>query len=210
MATKKITRRSASADRPRAARKTKPTNKHKGLLARLDGLWRKESNLLSWLTVALLMLLLINGIVLTQRLNDAAEQAAVKTPVANNNIAIMHFSWFDDFPAVPAMYQPNKGYKVIGVRVQILNLRSIDIWLAPAVESYVTDSSGNRYGMAIAEIQNPFDAGSYAPQKAASGELSYAIPQKADDLQWCYKLAISNGGGEPLCLALNKYSKTNY
>ena len=191
----------------RKARAIAPPAKN-GMMARVDMLWQHEKHVFIWIVVILTLLVLLNGIVAVDRMHDIAARDAVKTPLANNNFAVLQFKWHDDMSVNDKMFTLEKNFKVVGVTTQLLNLKKSNIWFAPSVESYVADEQGNRYGMVFAdELTQPLIAGSYEPQQVARGDLTYAIPTSARKPQWCYKLADSNGGGEPLCFALNSHAQ---
>ena len=170
---------------------------------------KRQSNWLTWGVVAVVLLLFINVIALRARVASVDAQQAVKTPKSNDAIAVMKFTWQDNVAATPGMFTLAAGDKVVVVATQILNLSDKTIWLAPSIESYIQDATGDRYGMAFAtELARPFTAGNYKPQQAGSGELSYAIPTDIKKPEWCYQLAASSGGGVPLCFPLNTYAQT--
>ncbi len=207
MAKRKATVKKTSAKKATASTKKTAKKSNNRLLAKLDGVWRKESNIIIWSAAVLLLLLFLNTFVLQSRLTNAQEKQAVKTPKANFNIAVMRFSWRDNVATEENMFKLDDKSKMVAVDTQILNLRDTSIWLAPSIESYIQDKYGEKYGMALAIVDRPFDAGVYEPQQVASGELSYAIPKNISNPKWCYALADSNGGGEPLCFPLNPYAQ---
>lgn len=169
-----------------------------------------KRDIVLWGLPILILLVLFNSAVILSRVQQATARDAAKTPQARSNFAIMQFSWKDNVPANDDMIKLEKSYKVVGINTQILNLGKATIWLAPSVESFIRDDSGDRYGMVFAaELSKPFIAGDYAPQYAASGELTYAIPKNSKNPEWCYALSESNGGGEPICIPLNSYAKLN-
>lgn len=160
-----------------------------------------------WFMRALMLLILVvllAAVLLTARIQSVRARQAAKTPKVNDYIAVMQLKWQDNTPTIPQMYQPPRDYKIIRVTVQLLNLQSKTVWLAPAIESYVIDSNNTRYGMALAQVNHAFVSGEYAPQQAATGDLTYAVPKQASRLDWCYKLDSVNT--EPICVALNQYS----
>lgn len=181
--------------------------KNKGFIAKLDAIWEADRNWILWGFALLVLLIISTTLIIGLRVRSADEKEAAQSPKANKNMAVMHFEWQDNVPPIAKMYQPDKGYKLVAVDVTLLNLRKTSIWFAPAVDSYILDSSGNRYGMAMAEIEKPLEAGSYNPQEAADGQLSYAIPKNSHNSKWCYKLGESNGGGSVICYPLNQYDK---
>lgn len=169
---------------------------------------RKDTNVLIWGVFILVLLIIVNGIVITSRLQQAAAREATELPKVGKSFAIMNFNWQDNIPANVDMFKLDKNFKIVGIDLQIINLRAVNIWLAPSIESYIIDDSGARYGMVFAsEVSQPFTAGSYEPQQVAGGELTYAIPKNSKEVRWCYDIK-SYVGADSLCIPLNKYSMT--
>lgn len=199
----KVTKKSAVKPKAR-----KPAKK-KGLVARLDASLQKNNHLLFRLGAGFTLLILITVIVFGFRVRDINARAAAETPKGNQFISVIAFTWDESVKPVVEMYNPPNNYKLVSVSVIILNQQQRTIWLAPSIESYVRDHTGEHYNMAFAALPNPFIAGEYDSGKTASGDLSYAIPKKSTGLEWCYQLADTNGGGVPVCVAMNQYSLAN-
>lgn len=136
--------------------------------------------------------------------SQVAYDNSIVVPKSNGSISITGFGWTDSVLATKEMYTPPESYKLISVKADITNISLGNLWLAPSIESYIEDEQGNHYGMALAELSRPLVAGEYAVQSKASGELSYAMPKVISHPKWCYALAATNGGGAPICFALDK------
>lgn len=179
---------------------------HKNTHGRTHAFFKKEAHVIAWLASAVILLLFINTISFRTRLNTVEQKVAASTPKANANIGILSFSWKDNITPTPGTYQPPAGYKLVEISTEIINLQKSAVWLAPSLESYITDNSNKKYGIVLANTSDALKAGEYGPQNVASGNISYGVPEKNNNQRWCYELAATNGGGLPVCVELNKYS----
>ncbi len=169
--------------------------------------FKKEGAVIAWLLSLVIILAFANASTIQARFNKVNQRQAAEVPKASRELGVLQMNWQDNYSTAGGSYQPSVGNKLIVVTAQVINLQQRNVWLQPLQESYVIDSAGNKFQAVNAEVQNPFAAGIYGPQTAASGMLAYSIPRTgAHDPKWCYELLDVNGGGEPVCVALNKFS----
>lgn len=174
---------------------------------RAHAFFRKEATVIIWLLSAVIILAFANASTIQSRFNGVNQRQAAEVPKASRELGVLQMNWQDNYSTAGGSYQPSVGNKLIVVTAQVINLQQRNVWLQPMQESYVIDDADTKYPAVNAEVQNPFAAGIYGPQTAASGMLAYAIPRTgAHDPKWCYKLLDVNGGGDPVCVALNKFS----
>lgn len=174
---------------------------------RAHAFFKKEAAVIIWLLSLVIILAFANASTIQSRFNGVNQRQAAEVPKASRELGVLQLNWQDNYSSAGGTYQPTVGNKLIVVTAQVINLQQRNVWLQPQQESYVIDTAGVKYPAVNAEVQNPFAAGIYGPQTAASGMLAYAIPRTgAHDPKWCYQLLAVNGGGEPVCVALNKFS----
>lgn len=95
------------------------------------------------------------------------------------------------------------GFDFVVIDVSILHKLSEPTWLAPALQSYVMDESGQQYKLTPDdEINNPLPSQEYAPGTVAKGQLAYEVPSGSRQLKWCYDLQSGTSTPNPLCIAL--------
>jgi|GEM_PF-6453580 len=193
--------RKASLKKSKNPKKRQSVKKNSAARTRFDNRW------LLRVGACLVILTVITSIVFIARMRDVHAREAAATPQFSQQLTVTKLSWKDNIPATPKMYKPNKQDKLVSVSTEIVNNQSRNIWFAPSIESYIQDAAGTHFGMALAELSNPFIAGEYTPGQAAAGDLSYAVPKNIQNPTWCYVLAQSSGGGGPVCVALNQYSQ---
>lgn len=174
---------------------------------RAHAFFKKEATVIAWLASAVIIMLLANATTIQARFNRINERQAAEVPKASQNIGILEFTWKDNFGPASGAYQAQIGSRAVAITTQVLNLQERNVWLEPHIESYIVDDKSNTYKFVDMEVQKPFTSGIYGPQMVASGTLTYVIPRDVSGPKWCYELAPINGGGEPVCVALNKYSQ---
>lgn len=73
-------------------------------------------------------------------------------------------------------------------------------WLAPAIQSYLMDGSGQQYALSPIDTNHAFVSQSYESGQEARGELGYEVPEGAQNLKWCY--FVDDKKTDPLCADL--------
>jgi hypothetical protein len=100
-------------------------------------------------------------------------------------------------------FKPYVGFRFVVVDVQLIQKHTQPVWLAPALQSYVMDATGQQYKLIPDDgIAHPFVAKAYDPGKTAAGQLAYEIPNQAAGLRWCYDLSTGTAHPTPVCVAL--------
>lgn len=135
--------------------------------------------------------------------NTPVKTVATAQPVIaqNNDLELKLQSWHlsgggKDFKAYP-------GFRYVVVNVQIQHRHHLPTWLAPSLQSYVMDQSGQQYQLTPDdEITDPLPAKEYKVDEAATGGLAYEVPAGAKQLQWCYDLGRNTPDSAPLCVGL--------
>ncbi|QQR52138.1 DUF4352 domain-containing protein [bacterium] len=86
------------------------------------------------------------------------------------------------------VFRPGAGYHYVIVDVEITNSDTADLALAPVIQTHIQSATGERFEMAPAPLDNPFDAGVLALGQSRRGELSYIVPDGVTDTQWVFEL----------------------
>ena len=85
------------------------------------------------------------------------------------------------------VFRPGAGYHYVIVDVEITNSDTADLALAPVIQTQIQSAMGERFEMAPAPLDKPFDAGVLAPGQSRRGELSYIVPDEATDMRWVFE-----------------------
>lgn len=161
------------------------------------------------LLLVFVMIVLLVGVPNIHRLtthNTATKQSGTHTaaqPVVAEQtyLRLTLNSW--RFSEGGKVFHTYPGFRFVVLRVGIQHKYPTPTWLAPSLQSYVQDESGQQYQLTPDdEITEPLVAKQYAPGEVATGQLAYEVPQSAGKLSWCYDLGRGTAQSSPLCIVL--------
>jgi hypothetical protein len=89
-------------------------------------------------------------------------------------------------------YFPGTDRQFVVVNLTAKNNGKVATWTAPVGQAVIIDKSGNRYYLAPAPVNNPYDAGPVGAGEARTGEISFNVPKSASGLK-LYFVPVDKG-----------------
>ncbi len=78
-------------------------------------------------------------------------------------------------------------YQFVVVTFSVKNNSLDSLVVDPAIDTYVTDKDGSRYGFAGMKLDDPFKAGAVKKGETRTGQAVYAVPKNIENLKFNFE-----------------------
>ena len=131
----------------------------------------------------------------SQPISNVQKPVTVKPPIVSTTFQITLYRHWSNTGGNNYKAAPGFVYQVVDAGVT--QNSGQPKWLAPAIQSYLMDDSGQQYALSPIDTSHPFVSQSYKSGQEARGELGYEVPAGTKNLKWCYY--IDDDKTHPLC-----------